>query len=53
MGAETYRFKIGAFNCLAVSDGTFVYPAEMVFANAPKEEYEAALGERRLSARQD
>ena len=48
MDAETYRFKIGAFKCLAVSDGTFVYPAGMVFVNAPKEEYEAALGERRL-----
>jgi glyoxylase-like metal-dependent hydrolase (beta-lactamase superfamily II) len=48
MDAETYRFKIGAFNCLAVSDGTFVYPAGMVFVNAPQKEYEAVLGERRL-----
>ena len=48
MDAEIYRFKIGAFNCLAVSDGTFVYPAGMIFGNAPKEEYEAALGERRF-----
>ena len=43
MSAETHRFKVGAFNCLAVSDGTFVYPAEMFFANARKEDYESEL----------
>src|SRR5271167_5229109 len=48
MEAETYRFKIGAFHCLAVSDGTLVYPTGMFFVNARKEEYEGALGERRL-----
>ncbi len=48
MKAETYRFKIGAFHCLAVSDGTFVYPPAMVFVNAPKEEYEEALREHHL-----
>jgi hypothetical protein len=45
---KTYQFKIGAFHCLAVSDGTFVYPPAGVFANATKEEHEAALGERHL-----
>ena len=48
MDTETYRFKIGAFHCLAVSDGTFVYPPAMVFVNARKEDYEGALGERQL-----
>ena len=48
MDAETYQFKIGAFHCLAVSDGTFVYPPAGVFANASKEEYEGALRERHL-----
>jgi glyoxylase-like metal-dependent hydrolase (beta-lactamase superfamily II) len=48
MKAETHRFKIGAFDCLAVSDGTFAYPAGLFFANARKEEYEQALRERHL-----
>jgi glyoxylase-like metal-dependent hydrolase (beta-lactamase superfamily II) len=38
MNSETYRFKVGTFDCLiAVSDGTFTYPAPMLFANAPEE----------------
>ncbi len=39
MTAENYRFKIGTFECIVVSDGTFAYPhpAQMFFANAPKE----------------
>jgi glyoxylase-like metal-dependent hydrolase (beta-lactamase superfamily II) len=45
---RTYQFKTGAFHCLAISDGTFVYPPAGVFANARKEEYEEALGERHL-----
>jgi glyoxylase-like metal-dependent hydrolase (beta-lactamase superfamily II) len=48
MDAETHQFKIGAFHCLAVSDGTLVYPPGGVFANAAKEEYEGALRERHL-----
>jgi glyoxylase-like metal-dependent hydrolase (beta-lactamase superfamily II) len=48
MKAETHRFKIGAFDCLAVSDGTFAYPAGLFFANARKEEYEQGLRERQL-----
>jgi glyoxylase-like metal-dependent hydrolase (beta-lactamase superfamily II) len=46
--SETHWFKIGAFDCLAVSDGTFVYPPAMLFANAGKEDYEAELGKRHL-----
>ncbi len=48
MKADTYRFKIGAFDCLAVSDGTFAYPAGLFFANARKEDYETGLRERQL-----
>ena len=48
MEPETYQFKVGAFHCLAVSDGTFVYPPAGVFANAGKEEYEGALSARHL-----
>jgi glyoxylase-like metal-dependent hydrolase (beta-lactamase superfamily II) len=45
---EIYQFEIGALHCLAVSDGTFVYPPAMVFVNARKEDYEGALRERHL-----
>ena len=48
MKCETHRFKVGAFDCLAVSDGTFAYPAELFFANAGKEDYEKALRSREL-----
>jgi glyoxylase-like metal-dependent hydrolase (beta-lactamase superfamily II) len=47
---EAYRFKVGSFECTAVSDGTFVYapplvppPATFLFVNAPKESLEPAL----------
>jgi len=43
MNTEVYRFKVGDFECMAISDGTFTYeppliqpPATIVFANAPK-----------------
>lgn len=50
MDTDIYRFKIGAFECIAVSDGTFTYapptfplPATLLFANAPKESLEQTL----------
>ena len=36
--SDLYRFTIGDFQCLAVNDGDFVGNANMLFANAPKEE---------------
>lgn len=43
MPAETHPFKIGRFDCLAISDGLFNYPAQSFFSNAPEELLEAAL----------
>jgi len=39
MNTENYHFKVGNFECIVVSDGTFAYPhpAQIFFANAPKE----------------
>ena len=48
MESETHRFKLGAFDCLAVSDGTFAYPAGLFFANARKDDFEQLLRERHL-----
>lgn len=50
MSAEVYHFKVGTFNCLAVSDGVHVYappvfppPATLLFANASRESVEHTL----------
>ena len=40
---ESYRFKIGAFECIAVSDGTFAYALDSFVANAPVERFEQEL----------
>jgi glyoxylase-like metal-dependent hydrolase (beta-lactamase superfamily II) len=44
MNTEVHRFKVGDFECMAISNGTFTYepplippPADCLFANAPKE----------------
>jgi len=45
MIAEIYRFKVGAFHCTAISDGTSsssIAP-ERMFANAPREQSEQIL----------
>lgn len=42
-GSEVHRFRVGALDCVAVSDGVRPYPANMFFANAPEEELREAL----------
>jgi glyoxylase-like metal-dependent hydrolase (beta-lactamase superfamily II) len=40
-GAATprvHRFRLGDFECMSLSDGSYDYRPEMLFANAPKEE---------------
>jgi len=57
MDTESYRFKVGNFKCIAVSDGTHTYtppnfppPATLLFSNAPKESLEPALRQHNLPA---
>ena len=54
MKSEKYRFKLGTFDCIVVSDGTFAYPhpAQIFFANAPKEQLEQVLSEHDLNLEQ-
>ena len=54
MNAERYRFNVGAFECIVVSDGTFAYPhpARLFFANAPAERLSQALHEHGLDPAQ-
>ncbi len=48
MTAGTFRFHVGEFECIAISDGALNYPPESLFANAPPERVEEALRERGL-----
>lgn len=48
MTAPYHRFALGQFTCIALSDGGLNYPVETFFANAPREEIEAALDHHRL-----
>ena len=54
MSTERYRFKLGTFECIVVSDGTFAYPhpAKIFFANAPKERLERVLSEHNIDPEQ-
>jgi glyoxylase-like metal-dependent hydrolase (beta-lactamase superfamily II) len=59
MDTEIYRFKIGTFECMAVSDGTLTYtppafppPATFLFANASKESLEQVLRKHKLQLEQ-
>ena len=59
MNSQTYRFKLGSFQCIAVSDGTHAYapptfppPAILLFANAPRESLKQVLREHNLQLEQ-
>lgn len=50
MSTEVYHFKVGAFECMAVSDGTLTYtpptfppPTTLLFSNAPRGDLEHTL----------
>jgi glyoxylase-like metal-dependent hydrolase (beta-lactamase superfamily II) len=48
MSAERYRFKVGNFECLAVSDFISTYSASRFFTNAPTERLKQVLCEHNL-----
>ena len=43
MASSREAFSIGDIQCVAISDGTFSYPVEWIFSNAPKEQLEDSL----------
>ncbi len=43
METDSHRFTLGAFQCVSLSDGTFNYPLEALFANVPREQVEEVL----------
>jgi glyoxylase-like metal-dependent hydrolase (beta-lactamase superfamily II) len=47
---ESFHFKVGAIECIAVSDGTFAYTPDAFIANAPVERFEQELRDHNLPA---
>jgi glyoxylase-like metal-dependent hydrolase (beta-lactamase superfamily II) len=55
MNPEIYKFKVGSFECMAVSDGTLTYspptfppPAPLLFTNAPRRRLDQTLREHNI-----
>ena len=54
MSSESYRFEVGSFECIAISDGTFTYPYPSqnvfinFFVNAPEERLKRVLRDHNL-----
>lgn len=48
MNAESYRFRLGDFECVCLSDGDFDYELKSLFANVPIEQVQEALRQRNL-----
>jgi glyoxylase-like metal-dependent hydrolase (beta-lactamase superfamily II) len=48
MCTGSYRFALGAFECISLSDGSLDYPLKNFFANVPLERVEEALRRRDL-----
>jgi glyoxylase-like metal-dependent hydrolase (beta-lactamase superfamily II) len=54
MSSERYRFDVGSYECIAISDGTFAYPRPSqnvfinFFVNAPKDRLRRVLGDHNL-----
>ena len=46
MTNETFRFKVGSFECISVRDGAFNYPPQSLFANVPKHQLDEILRQR-------
>jgi glyoxylase-like metal-dependent hydrolase (beta-lactamase superfamily II) len=52
MDAGTFRFQVGEFECVSVSDGALNYPPESLFSNVPLEQVEEALRQLNLPTAQ-
>lgn len=52
MNSKSYRFKLGAFEYVAVADGNNTYAVSSLFANAPKEHLQQVHGEHNLQSEQ-
>jgi glyoxylase-like metal-dependent hydrolase (beta-lactamase superfamily II) len=48
MTAAGHRFNVGSIECIAISDGTFSYPAGWIFSDVPAEQVDAGLRQQNL-----
>jgi len=48
VSTDSYRFKLGDYECVSLSDGSLDYPLENFFANVPKEQIQEALRQHNL-----
>jgi glyoxylase-like metal-dependent hydrolase (beta-lactamase superfamily II) len=48
VSTDHYRFKLGDFECVCLSDGSWDYPLKNIFANVPVEQVQEALRRRNL-----
>jgi hypothetical protein len=50
MNADVFRFNIGSFKCMALSEGSFTYPSasSLLFANAHAEDLREKLHEHHI-----
>jgi glyoxylase-like metal-dependent hydrolase (beta-lactamase superfamily II) len=48
VSTDSYRFRLGDFECISLSDGSLDYPLENFFANVPIEQVQAALRQHNL-----
>lgn len=49
MNNKVFRFKVGAFECISVRDGSMNYPIETFFSNVSIDEVVGVLGQRNLT----
>jgi glyoxylase-like metal-dependent hydrolase (beta-lactamase superfamily II) len=52
MPLGSYRFDLGSFRCVSISDGAFNYPLESFFANVPREQVQETLRQHDLPTEQ-
>jgi glyoxylase-like metal-dependent hydrolase (beta-lactamase superfamily II) len=48
MNSGFYNFRLGAFECVSLLDGSMDYPIQNIYSNVPREHVEEALHRRRL-----
>ena len=48
MDISSYRFKVGTFDCMCVSDGAFDYPVDAFVANVSPDRFQQELKEHSL-----
>ena len=51
MSTHSFRFSVGAFDCIAIADGAQAYPVGGFFVNAPRAQLEQVLREHHIRSK--